>query len=239
MAPRSVQYGREEIRYEVITRPKRRTLGIEVHPDGKVLVLAPSNCDEITIEDKMRHRARWISRQLRTFKSYEPRTTPRQYLAGESHRYLGRQYRLRLVVRVEIPKPTVKLMRGELIISGPRKLLRAKIRELLRGWYLERARELYQRVLLESVGAFGRRIPAAPRIAVREMRGRWGSLSERGLMTLNAQLIQAPRLCIEYVIVHELCHTLYRNHGPAFFRMLKLRMPDWEQRKQKLERAVL
>jgi predicted metal-dependent hydrolase len=135
-----VQYGHEEIRYEVITRPKRRTLGIEVHPDGKVLVLAPSGCAETTIEEKIRHRARWISRQLKTFKSYEPRTTPRQYLAGESHRYLGRQYRLRLVISAEVPKPIVKLIRGELIISGQGKLSRVKIRELLRGWYLERAR---------------------------------------------------------------------------------------------------
>lgn len=74
-----------------------------------------------------------------------------------------------------------------------------------------------------------------PRIVVRDMRSRWGSLSPAGQMTLNSRLAQAPRRCIEYVIVHELCHLMHRNHGPAFVSLLGRVMPDWQARKERLE----
>ena len=71
------------------------------------------------------------------------------------------------------------------------------------------------------------------------MRTRWGSLSLRGTLTLNIALIQTPRECLEYVITHELCHLLHRNHGPKFYRLLEELVPDWARRKQKLEQALV
>jgi hypothetical protein len=78
-----------------------------------------------------------------------------------------------------------------------------------------------------------------PRLIVRAMQSRWGSLSQGGTMTLNANLVRAPRACIEYVVVHELCHLKHRDHAASFFRLLGRVMPDWEKRKQRLETALL
>jgi len=78
-----------------------------------------------------------------------------------------------------------------------------------------------------------------PRLIVRAMQSRWGSLSRAGSMTLNVNLVRAPRACIEYVVTHELCHTKHRDHDARFFRLLGQVMPDWEQRKQRLEAALL
>ncbi|MFN8916155.1 MAG: YgjP-like metallopeptidase domain-containing protein, partial [Burkholderiales bacterium] len=74
---------------------------------------------------------------------------------------------------------------------------------------------------------------------VREMRSRWGSLSPGGQMTLNSRLVQAPRPCIEYVIVHELCHITHRDHDAGFYSMLRQIMPDWQTRKHRLEQSLL
>jgi hypothetical protein len=71
------------------------------------------------------------------------------------------------------------------------------------------------------------------------MQSRWGSLSPAGTMTLNANLVRAPRACIEYVVVHELCHLKHRDHDTKFFRLLGQLMPDWEKRKRRLETALL
>lgn len=236
----SVLYGDELISYEVVERPARKSLGIEVHPDGRVLVLAPSQCDDVTIEDKVRLRASWISRQLAMFSRYERHTAPRQYLSGESHRYLGRQYRLKVVGSdVTAAKEQVKLTRGEILITGSNKLPPEKVKELLRCWYLSRARDLFEVVLSEVFDSFGRSGFEKPRISVREMRSRWGSLSRGGQMTLNSRLIQAPRPCVEYVIVHELCHLNHRDHSPEFFALLEKMLPDWQARKHRLEEALL
>ena len=240
MTHRTVKYGGQSILYSVVKRPSRRTLGIEVHPDGRVLVLAPPGCDESTIAERVLRRVRWISRQLVMFSRYEPRTVPRQYLSGECHRYLGRQYRLRISGGdCGAPEAKVKLTRGELVVSGPRRPSREKVKELLQNWYLKRAAEIFESIATQTFQTFAQRGIAPPQIAIREMKRRWGSLSPRGQMTLNLRLIQAPRRCIEYVVVHELCHLVHRDHSRSFFRLLRQAMPDWEARKQRLEEYLL
>ena len=81
---------------------------------------------------------------------------------------------------------------------------------------------------------------AAPRLVVRPMNKRWGSLPAGSCtLTLNTRLVEAPVDLIDYVIMHELCHIRHPHHGPAFLDDLTIRMPDWRERKRKLERFML
>lgn len=232
----TVHYGGELIDYQVVERPGRQTLGIEVHPDGRVLALVPTDCLTELVDQKMRLRSGWISRQLALFSRCECGAARRHYLSGESHRYLGRQYRLRVVPNDPASGgDRVRMLRGEMLVVGPGGLPPARVGELLRRWYLQRAREVCSDVLDECFQAWAKRGHERPRIVVRAMRSRWGSLSPAGQMTINSRLVQAPRRCIEYVIVHELCHLIHRNHGPAFVALLGRVMPDWAARKECLE----
>lgn len=227
-------HGSETIRYEVRFLDTRRTLGIEVHPDCSVLVRAPAGCPETIIAERVRKRAAWISRQLAEFERYRPRTPARQYVNGESHLYLGRQYRLKLEER---DAPSVKLARGLMIVGLPGLGSPDRVKDLLHRWYLDRARGVFSETLDASLLRF--KGVERPRLSVRAMQSRWGSLSPAGTMTLNARLVRAPRPCIEYVVTHELCHFEHRSHDARFFRKLGQMMPDWEQRKRRLEAALL
>ena len=75
-------------------------------------------------------------------------------------------------------------------------------------------------------------------LIVRRMEKRWGSLSPSGRLLLNRRLIEAPPDAIDYVIAHELCHIAEPHHGAAFYRLLGRVMPDWEERKARLEVAM-
>lgn len=227
-------YGRDTIRYEICFLTSRLTLAIEVHPDSRVVVRAPVGCPEALIAERVQKRAAWISRQLAEFERYRPRTPPRQYVAGESHLYLGRQYRLKLL---QGDSPSVKLARGQLLVSLPAESDPGRVKALLHRWYLDRARAVFSEVLDASLLHFKGVDP--PRLTVRTMQSRWGSLSRAGTMTLNVNLVRAPRPCIEYVVTHELSHTQYRDHNARFFKLLGQVMPDWAQRKQRLEAALL
>ena len=66
------------------------------------------------------------------------------------------------------------------------------------------------------------------------MQTQWGNCSPGGTITLNPHLVKAPRDCIDYVILHELCHLQEHNHGPAFWVLLERVMPDWERHKARL-----
>lgn len=230
----TVTYGRDTIRYEVRFLASRRTLAIEVHPDSRVLVRAPVGCPEVLIAERVQKRAAWISRQLAEFERYRPRTPARQYVSGESHLYLGRQYRLKVL---QGEAASVKLARGQLLVSLPGDPDPDRVKALLHRWYLDRARAVFNEVLDATVRHF--KGVEHPRLIVRAMQSRWGSLSRAGSMTLNVSLVRAPRACIEYVVTHELCHTKHRDHDTRFFKLLRQVMPDWEKRKQRLEAALL
>lgn len=229
-----VGYGGETIRFEVRRLGSRRTLGIEVHPDGRVLVRAPADCPAEVIDDRVKRRARWITRQLADLERYRPRTPPRHYVSGETHLYLGRQYRLKVSPG---DRRSVKLTRGHLLVSLPEPCTPARCKNVLRLWYRDRARSVFREALAASLGHFEEL--ERPRLIIRTLQSRWGSLSPSGTMTLNVDLVRAPRACIEYVVVHELCHLKHPHHGAEFYRLLEGVMPDWQQRKEKLEIALV
>lgn len=227
-------YGPETIRYQVQWVSTRRTLGIEVHPDQSVVVRAPLGCADDVISARVKKRAAWISRQITDFQRYSPRTPQRQYLSGETHLYLGRQYRLKVIAG---EPASVRMNRGQLMVTVPGAADPDRVRMLLRRWYLDHARQVFDEVLEQCLPRF--KGHQRPRLIVRAMQSRWGSLSQAGSMTLNANLVRAPRACIEYVVAHELCHLKHRDHDAGFYRLLGQVMPDWETRKVRLETALL
>ena len=112
-------------------------------------------------------------------------------------------------------------------------------RELVEDWYKECAHLKFRDRLEVNLNRFPD--PDAYRPAgliVRQLQQRWGSMSPSLRLLLNRRLIQAPVDAIDYVITHELCHITEPHHGSAFFELLARVMPDWENRKSRLERVM-
>ena len=231
----SITYGREDIPFDVLFSD-RKTLEISVHPDRRVVVKAPPGTDLFSIKTRVIKRARWIKRQLSYFNQFSPRTPARRYVGGESHLYLGRQYRLKIG---KSESNQVKLTGGFFRVSVIGKPTPEQVKRLLDRWYAEKAGEKFHEIFASRLKVFERRGTAAPRLAVRRMQTRWGSLSSNGTLTLNVELIRAPKECIEYVIIHELCHLHCNSHDKSFYQLLEKHLPDWQKRKHKLELALV
>jgi predicted metal-dependent hydrolase len=227
-----VLFGGERIEF-LLRRSNRRTLAITVQPDLGVLVTAPRKAALDTVLGKVRKRAGWIRRQQRFFRELLPQTPPGRYVSGETHRYLGRQYRLKVV---EAGESSVKLAGRFIWVHTPKKGDTARVRKLVEAWYLAHAKKRFARSLAEGVVRLGTRLASPPRMLLRRMPKRWGSWTRRGVIYLNPELIRAPGSCVDYVVTHELCHLVHGHHGPTFYALLSRAMPDWEQRKRRLER---
>lgn len=227
----TIQYGSRKLSYDIVLT-NRKTMEIAVYPDQSIVVRAPEGIDKETVEERIRKRSRWIVRQIAYFEQFAPRTKNRCYVNGETHLYLGRQYRLR-VARGEVGQ--VKLLRGELLVVSPDAATPELIKSLLLDWYSAKARVH----LTDSIERCWQKFRGIdidkPELTLRRMKTRWGSLSNKGTLTLNTDLIRAPKECIDYVVIHELCHLVHHNHGPDFYALLELISPDWEKHKQKLE----
>lgn len=212
----------------------RRTTRIVVDPDGRVEVRTGPSRSGASIDDFVRKKARWIIRQQDYFDSLRPRDPARKYISGETIRYLGRQYRL--CVR-HSPVESVRLVGGYLNVVTSDTSDRSRVRLLVRSWYRDRAASLFTRKADECLSRFSGHGIDAPDLQVRWMTRRWGSCTKSGRLILNPLLVLAPVDCVEYVIVHELCHLKHQNHGPNFYRLMSTVMNDWRRRRERLERV--
>ena len=230
-----VVYGEQRIDFAVMRR-RRKTLEIAVEPDASVVVAAPLDAPIEAIAEKVRKRAAWIQGQQRFFSQFMPRTPERRYLAGETHLYLGRQYRLKVVRR---GRPGVEMVRGFINVHTREPDRPEVTRRLVDNWYRKQARAKFAERLDVSLARFPDPEAFRPRgLIVRRMEKRWGSLSPSGRLLLNRRLIEAPVDTIDYVIAHELCHMAEPHHGAAFYRLLDRVMPDWAGRKGRLEERM-
>lgn len=113
-----------------------------------------------------------------------------------------------------------------------------KVRKAVVGWYTERAKDVLRRRLELCHAQIKRLCVSIPKLVIRPMTRRWGSYTKAGSIVLNRELVQAPVHCIDYVIFHELVHSIVPNHGPRFYELLARYLPDWELRKTRLEAAM-
>ena len=227
-------YGDEMIAFSLRRQSSRTVTRVAIHvePDARVLVDAPDTAPLAEVLTAVKKRARWISQHVGAAKARLAHVLPREYVSGESLHYLGRRYCLKVIVNAEAA--VVARMRGAFITVTGTEHTPSSIKSALDTWYRQRARELFAD-RLAAVAAPLRWVKQLPPTRLQFMTVQWGSCSPTGRITLNPLLVKAPRECIDYVLLHELCHLLHHNHSPKFYRALDRHMPNWRSVKEKLD----
>lgn len=230
-----LDYGERRIPFRLRFSDRKR-LRIVVKPDLSVDAEAPHGFSEQEAVGAVESKARWIVRQLDEFEDFHPLPTPHRFVSGETFVYLGRQYRLKVE---EGEKAPAKLRGRFLHVMVSDRTESACVRRAVDAWYRARAGEVFRRYLASCMEVASRHGIEEPKLSIREMRTRWGSCTAGGRVTLNLRLIHAPVHCIEYVVMHELCHLAHHDHSPRFYRLLTRCMPDWKRRREVLSRVVI
>lgn len=239
-----LSYGDDLIHYDVIRRAKHQTekpstqarkVLIKVHPDQRVVATVPQDATDQAIQTAMVKRARWIWQSMQDFAAQKTYVLPKQYISGEPQFYLGKRFVLKVSADSSQPSD-VKLSRGKLNVVLRRETDdRAKnVKALLDKWYLNRAKAIYQERLHEMLPK-ATWVEGIPSFRIMTMTKQWGSCSKQGQLMLNPHLIKASKECIDYVILHELCHIAEHNHSEKFWRLLTQVMPNWKEVKARLD----
>ncbi|OEF97569.1 M48 family metallopeptidase [Desulfuribacillus alkaliarsenatis] len=239
MEKHSVTYGTKEIQFQLI-RKNIKNINLNVKPDMSISISASGKVPLDYIYQFVKEKAPWIVRNVGFFKEVQAEhTSIKEYVSGESFKYLGKQYRLK-VIESDAEVESVKYYRGFIELKVKDKKNHAKKEKLVTAWFKEKAELNFADSLNRVYPIIEKQGVPKPEIQIRTMKARWGScIKDKNIIVLNFELIKAPKFCIDYVVLHELIHFKYQNHDATFYELLTLLMPDWKQRKAILDEEVV
>lgn len=209
-----------------VVRSSRRSLAVEVHDGGGVLVRAPRSASDEQIESFLRRKSLWLYAKRLEAKQVQL-LNPSPLVAGSSILYAGRSRRIR------VTREGAEAFH----FDGAEFWVRAEelphITEWLRAWLEVQAKETIPLVVSETADRLGFKYRE---VRVADLKTRWGSFSRQAVLTFNWRLIMAPPFVLRYVVAHELAHTVEPNHGPRFWNLVLTICPRTEEAKVWLAR---
>lgn len=224
--------------FYLLERKDVKNINLRIHQDGKVYVSANPSVAASLVDEFVLSKADYIHNAQAGFEEQQLYTpAPKQYVSGESFQILGR------TLRLEIEKGTRDSLSSDGIfirVQMKDPLEAQKRKRIVEGYLSKLRRETFREILTDLYPVFRKYGISMPALHIKTMNTRWGScVSTKGIIALNKRLIEAPRHCIEYVIMHELCHLLYADHSKQFYMFLTMQMPDWKERKAVLEQNAV
>lgn len=191
-----------EITIDKLLRSRRRSIGLEVTRDARLIVRAPIRISLREIKDIVLKKRNWILKKQAFVRRCRDRYLPGDFIDGENYYYLGRLCRL-----------------GQ--AEGQ------PVKGSLAGWYRAAAYEKIKERADRYAGMTGL---AYSGLKISNAGSRLGSCSAEGNLSFSWRLIMVPLEIIDYVVVHELAHLEVRNHSGAFWDKVRSIMPDYKPR---------
>ena len=229
---RIVKGKEKELEYLLI-RKSVKNLNMRVKPEGIIVVSAnPLVSAKYVDRFVLSHEEMLIKALDKYEKIRRNMSKPLQYESGEKVIFLGKPYHLLLeasrVEGVDIFGDFLNL-RVKDITDFARK------ERVMKKWFAKMQKEIFVQICDEVYLLFQPYGVPYPMIKTRAMKSRWGSCQPtKGIITLNAKMIAAPREAIEYVVLHEFAHFIHPNHSKDFYALVESFMPDWKKRKAML-----
>jgi predicted metal-dependent hydrolase len=204
-----------------IIRSKRKTFAIIIKNDGSVIVRAPIKTSDKAIKEFVEQHQGWVVKKLAQLQSMVA-APPKAYLPGENFLFLGNSYALEIVKHQKKP----------LLLDGSFKLaesVNSRAAVVFERWYREQAKKIIQERVDFYATKYGLQYKG---LKITSAKTRWGSCSAKGSLNFSWRLILAPMEQVDYVVAHELVHTIHHNHSRRFWKKLEAIMPDFKERKK-------
>jgi predicted metal-dependent hydrolase len=205
-----------------------------VPPQGSVRISAPEGMSFDHVRAYTIGKLGWIRRQQSKFAG-QPRESPRQVVERETHHLWGRRLLLQIQEVQATPRVEVHPRRLVLFIRPQSSL--QKRQSILAAWY----REELRKEALPLIDSWQDRLHVrCNKLFIQAMSRQWGSCNPVSRnIRLNTQLTQKPRICLDYIILHELAHLRVPGHGDGFQALLNTHQPDWQERRALLNSLPL
>ena len=228
-----LQYGQTTIEWRFKADATLKRHYVTVERGRPVLLRGPA----VGLEEQealVRQRARWI-REKRAL--VDAPAADEQIVTGSRLRYCGRTYFTEVRYAPTLAHAVLQFTASRFIIESPagRSISSEVLESLLNAFYREKAHEK----LLSRVRYWERQSGLQARgVRIRHFQSRWASCNAQNVLEFHPRVMELPASAQDYVIVHELCHTVEKSHTRAFWVLVARQMPDWRKRHEALEQAA-
>lgn len=213
------------IQIDQIVRSRRRSIGLEITSDARLIVRAPRLVSTQMIKKLVEQKSKWIKTKQNLLKTKQQELPQRFFQEGEQFFYLGKSFFLKIEENLNVP---IKL-ENHLWLSGR---YQQNVKETLKAWY---KKEAYKKIAERVRFYYALTGLKYNQIKINNARRRWGSCSVSGNLNFTWRLIMAPEKVIDYVVVHEMIHLEIKNHSNLFWQAVEDRMPDYREHKNWLK----
>lgn len=230
---RTISADGNQILYE-LERKNVKNLNLHVRRNGSVYVSANKLIPVEQVDAFLESKVSFIlNAQKRFAEQAQYRPQPKQYVSGETFYIQGRGLQLQVV---QADKDQISSDGVHLYLQVRDPMDFEKKKRMVSRFIDQQCRQVFGEIVAEVYPVFQKYGVAIPTLRIRDMETRWGScLAKKGIITLNKRLLEAPRHCIEYVVIHEFCHFIHPNHSKQYYAFLTMLMPDWRERKKVLD----
>jgi predicted metal-dependent hydrolase len=217
-----------DIAYQLLPGANRQTTDIVIERDGQITVRPPLRMTPEQVDQTVLSKRMWIYRNLAEWRDLNATRVVREWVNGESFRYLGSSYRLMMVKKQDEP---LKLKDGRFHLL--RSIIESADKELAHGVFKAFYAEKGLQRITKRVTFFAPRVGVVPgKVLVKDIGYRWASCLKNGDLHFHWKCMMAPATVIDYIVVHELCHLHCRDHSAAFWNEVDKVMPDHRDRKE-------
>lgn len=220
----------------LLTRKKVKNVNLRIKQDGSVLVSANRRVPVSFIDDFIRQKQGLIFSALAKYREKRElhRDVPKQYISGENYILFGKSFLLK-VEESEKEMVYADEVYINLKVNDKENFRHKEI--LMTKWLKKYQTAVFQELITQTYAKFQKFDVPFPTLKIKTMKSRWGSCQpQKGIITLNSRLTEAPRDSVEYVVVHEFTHFIHPNHSKQFWDFVTMMMPDWKERKKALEK---
>ena len=228
-----IKIGNTFIDYCLINSSRQKTIELVIDLDSGFTVKAPDSMRKEEVAVNLRRKASWIITNLDKMNEVIRNETRKEFVSGEKFPYKGKHYRLKVVQVNEEIVPSLTFTHSKFIAYVPANVPEYDYPRIIQPLFINFYHEKAEKVLNQRARKYLLYFDDKPSlIKIQSLINKWGNCSKTNQLRFNWRVVMAKMSIIDYVVVHELCHTKYKDHSKAFWNEVQKILPDYEERKE-------
>lgn len=228
-----IKIGNTLIDYRLIYSPRKKTMELVIGLDTGFIVKAPDTMSKEQVVINLKQKNQWIVNNLDKMNEVIRNETQKEFVSGEKFLYKGKHYRMKVITVDEEIVPSLTFTHSKIIVHVPTSVPEFDYPRIIQPLFIDFYQEKAEKVIRQRARKYLLYFDGKPSlIKVQSLKHKWGSCSKTNQLRFNWRVVMAKMSIIDYVIVHELCHTKFKDHSKAFWNEVQKILPDYEERKE-------